>query len=395
MSLGVVASLLSPEAGSPGGRNLAESIIARHRRKGHRNPTAGTNLATTKDSTIASKATTTAASKATTTAVIKATTTTASISTTAVSTDSNLPISKNGKGTTTTTTANNGNAQTSLTLDPSVFGSNPAKTGLEANADAGTVASLTTTNNFINFCVGKQIMNGLQGPNGEVLCNPVHMGGLPPVTKMVGSKFQSPKNLATIATNTAFDIVLAVSNLETGAFVNPQLNYFGTLQQLNSQNTIIGHSYVVVELINSLDDTTVTNPQKFAFFKGLNGKAVNGRLTATVSAGLPAGVYRVASINAASNHQPVLVPVAQHCALDDMVYFTVSNNVADVNNAAASAARNKAITTTAAKTTTTTKAVTTVKAVKATTTAKTTKVKTTTGGRSSRGRRFFSPSTEP
>jgi hypothetical protein len=58
----------------------------------------------------------------------------------------------------------------------------------------------------------------------------------------------------------------------------------------------------------------------FAFFKGLNGKAENGILTADVTKGLPAGFYRLGSINTAANHQPVIVPIAQHGGLDDYIY---------------------------------------------------------------------------
>lgn len=54
-----------------------------------------------------------------------------------------------------------------------------------------------------------------------------------------------------------------------------------------------GHSHVVIEQIDSLTSTTVTDPTKFAFFKGLNDPAANGVLSATVTGGLPAGVYKV------------------------------------------------------------------------------------------------------
>lgn len=54
-----------------------------------------------------------------------------------------------------------------------------------------------------------------------------------------------------------------------------------------------GHSHVVVEQIDSLTSTAVTDPTKFAFFKGLNDPAVNGVLSATVAGGLPEGVYKV------------------------------------------------------------------------------------------------------
>jgi len=44
-------------------------------------------------------------------------------------------------------------------------------------------------------------------------------------------------------------------------------------------------------------------------------------LTADVEDGLPAGIYKLPSINTAANHHPVLVPVAQHDALDDAIYL--------------------------------------------------------------------------
>jgi len=117
---------------------------------------------------------------------------------------------------------------------------------------------------------------------------------------------------------------MAVKNFQTGAFVNAQENYFAAPQQLNGQGQIIGHSHVVVEQLTALDQTTPTDPKKFAFFKGLNAAAQGGVLTADVTAGLPAGVYKLSSINSAANHQPVLVPIAQHGSLDDAVYFTVT-----------------------------------------------------------------------
>jgi len=115
---------------------------------------------------------------------------------------------------------------------------------------------------------------------------------------------------------------MAVQNFQTGAFVNAQENYFAAPQQLNAQGQIIGHSHVVVEQLTALDQTTPTDPKKFAFFKGLNAAAQGGVLTADVTAGLPAGFYKVSSINTAANHQPVLVPIAQHGSLDDVSYVS-------------------------------------------------------------------------
>lgn len=72
--------------------------------------------------------------------------------------------------------------------------------------------------------------------------------------------------------------------------------------------------------MQSLDSTQPLDPQVFAFFKGLNNVANNGVLTATVTNGLPAGVYRISSINAANNHQEAVGPIAQHGSFNDVVY---------------------------------------------------------------------------
>ena len=105
-----------------------------------------------------------------------------------------------------------------------------------------------------------------------------------------------------------------------------------SLCRVDSSGNILGHSHIVIEQLDSLAQTTPTNPQKFAFFKGLNAAAVNGVLTADVTAGLAPGFYRMASINTAANHQPALVAIAQHGALDDMIYFTVSADGAAAGN---------------------------------------------------------------
>lgn len=89
---------------------------------------------------------------------------------------------------------------------------------------------------------------------------------------------------------------------------------------MDGNGDILGHSHIVIEKIDSLTSTAVTDPSKFAFFKGLNAPAEDGVLSADVTSGLPAGVYRMASINSSSNHQPVLVAIAQHGTLDDMIY---------------------------------------------------------------------------
>lgn len=115
---------------------------------------------------------------------------------------------------------------------------------------------------------------------------------------------------------------MQIKNMETGFFVNANENYFAAPQFLNAQGQIQGHSHVVIEQLSAIDQTTTTDPTKFVFFKGLNAKAVGGKLTADVTNGLPAGAYKLSSINSAANHQPVIVAVAQHGSLDDAVYVS-------------------------------------------------------------------------
>ncbi|KAF8203165.1 hypothetical protein BJ912DRAFT_943061 [Pholiota molesta] len=232
----------------------------------------------------------------------------------------------------------NDDPQKSLTLDPRVIASGFANNGQDVPT-AGQVPSLTSTNNFINFCLtvpNLPITNGKQITTGS--CNPAPIGVIPSADQMPSSKFTNPKNGDTIPANAAFTISMAINNLETGNFVNAEENYFAAPQQLNAQGTIIGHSHVVVESLQSLDQTTPTNPKQFAFFKGLNAAAQNGVLTADVTNGVPAGAYRLCSINSSSNHQPAIVPIAQHGSLDDCVYFTASDNGAAAPPAASSAA---------------------------------------------------------
>jgi hypothetical protein len=191
--------------------------------------------------------------------------------------------------------------------------------------EAGQVASLTSNNNFINYCLTQNvpITNGLQLLQGS--CNPAPIGTIPAVSNMPSAKFSNPANGDTIAANTDFTITMNIQNLVTGNFVNADESYFAAPQQVDaSSGFIVGHTHVVMELLSDLAQTTPTNPQVFAFFKGVNNAAANGVLNVAVTAGVPAGAYRLCTINSSANHQPVIVPVAQHGALDDCVYFTAS-----------------------------------------------------------------------
>ncbi|EJF61998.1 hypothetical protein DICSQDRAFT_136115, partial [Dichomitus squalens LYAD-421 SS1] len=260
-------------------------------------------------------------------AAVDTATAVASASAVATSTDTAAATSTAAAG----NNAGNGTAaggddpQSSLTLLQSVIATGFANNGQEV-AEAGQVPSLTSTNNFINFCATVPqlpITNGKQITAGS--CNPAPMGIIAAFTNMPSSKFVFPSNGAVVPANTNFTVQLAVRNLVTGNFVNANESFFAAPQQTDAASgNIKGHSHITIDPVPSANSTDPTDPTKFAWFKGLNAAAdANGILSATV-AGLPAGAYRVASINTAANHQPALVAVAQHGALDDMVYFTVA-----------------------------------------------------------------------
>jgi hypothetical protein len=187
------------------------------------------------------------------------------------------------------------------------------------NATAGTSASLTSTNNFINFCTQKTITSGQQVKGGS--CNPIPMGQIASTANIPSCKYVFPKNLATLKANTAFTMQLAVKNVQLGVFTNAETNYYSAPQQVNKQGQIIGHTHMVIEQVQSLTSTDPLDATKFAFFKGINNAAAaDGTVSADVTGGLPAGVYRFMTIGTSANHAPFLVAVAQHGSMEDAVY---------------------------------------------------------------------------
>jgi len=216
-----------------------------------------------------------------------------------------------------------GDLQTSLTLDNSVISKNFADDGQNPPV-TGQTASSTSTNNYINFCALTlpqiQLTDGQQVLEGS--CNTAPIGLIPSVDKMPSAKFSFPKNFGTVPVGQDFTVTLNVKNFQTGTFTNALKTYFAAPQTLNGQGEIIGHSHITVEKLVAIDSTDPLDPKKPFFFKGINTAAVNGVLSVVVTGGVQAGPHRVCTINSSANHQPVIVPIAQHGSLDDCVYFT-------------------------------------------------------------------------
>ncbi|KIX02174.1 uncharacterized protein Z518_08113 [Rhinocladiella mackenziei CBS 650.93] len=191
-----------------------------------------------------------------------------------------------------------------------------------ADGEAGQAASETDPANFINFCTGKTLTNGAQVTQGS--CNGVVMGDIPSNNNMVSAIIVFPGPGDDIDADTTFDIQVQTTNLVAGSFTDPITTYYSAPQQLQGGN-VVGHCHVTVQdLNNDIATTDPPDPKVFAFFKGINDDGNGqGLLTATVTDGLAAGTYRVCTMNSASNHQPVLMPVAQRGAQDDCQKFTV------------------------------------------------------------------------
>lgn len=215
--------------------------------------------------------------------------------------------------------------QTSLTLDASQVQTGYASQGLNAS-DPNITPSLTSSNNFINFCMTQNVTltNGKQVAGGS--CSPTPMGRLLAKDKIPSCKFLYPKNGSLLPANTTFTVKLATSNLESGLYSNSETNYFAAPQTTNDNGILRGHSHVVIEKLPDYLSDAPLDPTQFTFFKAMNAAAVDGVLSVDVTGGIGPGIYRLSSITTSINHQPALIGVAQHGGIDDAVYFKVSEN---------------------------------------------------------------------
>jgi hypothetical protein len=167
------------------------------------------------------------------------------------------------------------------------------------------------------------------------------MGDIPAKTSMISCIITNPQqNGAEIPSDTDFNITVQVANLVAGSFTNADATYYAAPQAL-SGGKVVGHTHVTVQdLGKNLNPTQPLDATQFAFFKGINDAGDgNGGLTAVVTGGLPAGNYRVCTMTSASNHQPVLMPVAQRGTPDDCTKFVVSGNGNTINVAANNGAK--------------------------------------------------------
>ena len=231
----------------------------------------------------------------------------AAAATTAAAADANAT----GTATTGGKAGNNGGSNSALTLNPNNVNQGALQDGLsESGAQAGEAPAATDPANFINFCTGKTLTNGLQNVGGS--CNGIVMGDIPAKTQMVSTIITFPQPGQDLEANQSFNLSANIQNLQAGAFTNAQATYYLNPQTLNNAGEIIGHLHFTVQAMSSMNPTTALDASTFAFFKGVDDAGDGkGNLQAAVAGGLPAGTYRVCTMSSASTHQPVLMPVAQ------------------------------------------------------------------------------------
>ena len=137
------------------------------------------------------------------------------------------------------------------------------------------------------------------------------MGNIPSTSNMISTVLTFPTgNNDGIGANEQFVIRVKTDNLAAGVFTNPATTYYSAPQDLQG-GIIIGHTHVTVQDCGGSLPTSPMDPGTFAFFKGINTPIDGqGELTADVTAGLPAGLYRVCTMTSAANHQPVTMPVS-------------------------------------------------------------------------------------
>jgi transcription initiation factor TFIID subunit 15 len=137
------------------------------------------------------------------------------------------------------------------------------------------------------------------------------MGDIPAQADMISTIVTFPGPNEQVQADQDFDITVQIDNLVAGTFTNPDTTYYTAPQQLQG-GKIVGHTHITVQdLQGDINTKTPPNPETFSFFKGINDAGDgNGGLTANVAGGLPAGSYRVCTMVAASNHQPVIMPVS-------------------------------------------------------------------------------------
>ncbi|KAL4980429.1 hypothetical protein BDW66DRAFT_147372 [Aspergillus desertorum] len=199
--------------------------------------------------------------------------------------------------------------------------------GLPSNNSFGYAPSATDPANFINYCSKRVLTNGMPSEKGS--CNGIVMGDIPADENMVSTIITFPLPGQLFPAHTPLVIEFRTSNLNTGFVTNPDSTLYSAPQALQDGN-IVGHVHITIQSLFDYRNDKLKgygvppDPAKFVFFETVfgEGDALNG-FSVNVPEGLPMGFYRVCTMAAASNHQPVIMPVVERGAQDDCQKFQV------------------------------------------------------------------------
>lgn len=141
------------------------------------------------------------------------------------------------------------------------------------------------------------------------------MGDIPSKDNMVSTIISIPLPGEVLPPMRPFTVKFKASNLVAGSVTNPNSTFLSAPQSLRD-GKVVGHFHVVIQTLPGyiMSDDQIfilpPDPTKFVFFHTFfdvgDGK---GGFSVDVPVGLPIGSYRVCTMAAASNHQPVLMPV--------------------------------------------------------------------------------------
>jgi len=139
---------------------------------------------------------------------------------------------------------------------------------------AGQVASLTSTNNFINYCLTTNLANTEGKQSNNPSCNSAPIGVIPASTKVPSLRFQSPVNQQTLRARQPITFQIKVNNFEAGNQVNLDTNYLTAPQTLNGAGLIKGFVTVACDARTSFQDTTPPRIEAPAAFQVSDSKEI-------------------------------------------------------------------------------------------------------------------------
>ncbi|KAL5343449.1 hypothetical protein BJX70DRAFT_394012 [Aspergillus crustosus] len=197
--------------------------------------------------------------------------------------------------------------------------------GLPTDNSIGYAPSAIDAANFINHCSKRVLANGQTFSQGS--CNGIVMGDIPSEQNMVSTIITYPFPGQILQANIPFFVKFRTTNLISGSVTNPNNTLYSAPQTLQD-GMVVGHVHITIQSLGDGEanpgSVTPPDPNDTVFFQTVFGEAdQNNVFSVAVIEGLSHGYYRACTMAAASNHQPVVMPVVERGAQDDCQKFRV------------------------------------------------------------------------